>query len=76
MIEQNSPIIVFLTGSKTKTMTDIILSEWSLLTHSRTIAEALNMCRNLPEKRQEKAQGYGDVCSNGIERKRGCLFST
>ena len=55
MIEQNSPIIVFLTGSKTKTMTDIILSEWSLLTHSRTIAEALNMCRNLPEKRQEKA---------------------
>ena len=76
MIEQKSPIIVFLTGSKTKTMTDIVLSEWSLLTHSRTIAEALNMCRNLPEKRQERAQGYGDICSDGIERKTGCLFST
>lgn len=76
MTEQKSPIIVFLTGSKTKTMTDLFLSEWSLLTHSCTIAEALNMCRNLPEKGQERAQGYGDICSDGIERKRGCLLGT
>lgn len=48
--------VVFLTGSKTKTMTDLFLSEWSLLTHSCTIAEALNMCRNLPEKGQESTR--------------------
>lgn len=48
----------------------------ALLSHSCTIAGALNMCRNFPEKRQERAQGYGDICSDGIERKTGCLFST
>lgn len=58
MTRQKSPIIVFLTGSKTKTKKpnqDLVLGD-SLLTHSCTIAEALNMCRNLPEKGQERAQ--------------------
>lgn len=74
MMEQKSHITVFLTGSKTKTKSDIFLSEWSPLTRSCTIPGTLNVCRNYPERKQERAQGYRDFCSDRTEMKRGCLL--
>ena len=75
-LNRNHPLKSFLQEAKHKQwQTSSSQSGPCSLIHA-PIAGALNMCRNFPEKRQKRAQGYGDICSDGIERKRGCLFST